>query len=173
VSVPDGVSHSDPALEAMLPEQVRGVVMLRSSGPLINAGGSGDLCALMCSDAPRRFAEAAGLSIDDLNVAVAYPEDGALAVIIVAIRFPGVATNRLIDIRLMAGPRSGGSFEIEKQAIKVGTRTILWTTYWPWYKPYDNEYLYASGDVLYLLLGAPPVGGEAPQDVVLAVDQLP
>ena len=155
----------------MLPASVRGVPLEQLSVPILQLSGS-DICLLMCSDEPARLAAASGVLIDEITYAYAFDPNGELAVAVAAIRFPGLDTARLIDVRLEAGSHSGDHLTKPKR-IEVGTRSILWVTYRPHLHPYDNEYLYASGDVLFLISGWPPEDGEAPRDVALAVAQLP
>ena len=156
----------------MLPAAIRGVRLERMSAPLTQLAGGGDLCFLMCPDEPGRLAEASGLPLEAISYAFAMDPNAELGVAVAALRFPGVDTSRLIEIRLAAGSHSGKHMA-EPQTIEVGTRTILWVTYGPFYNQYDNEYLYASGEVLFLISGWPPEAGEAPRDVALAVGLLP
>lgn len=156
----------------MLPASVRGVRLQRISVPLSQVAGGSDVCFLMCADEPGRLAEASVVPLEAITYAFAMDPSAELGVAVAAIRFPGVKSSRLIDIRLAAGSHSGAHMA-EPQTIKVGTRTILWVTYGPFNTPYDDEYLYASGDVLFLISGWPPENGHAPRDVGLAVDLLP
>ena len=155
----------------MLPASVRGVPLERLSVPILQHSGS-DICLLMCSDEPARLAEASGVPIDEITYAYAFDPNGALAVAVAAIRFPGLDAARLIEVRLEAGSHSSDHLT-RPESIKLGARSILWVTYWPHRHTYDNEYLYASGDVLFLISGWPPENGKAPRDVQLAVDLLP
>jgi hypothetical protein len=156
----------------MLPESIRGIALAHGSIPLAQVAGGSDMCLLMCVDEPGRLAAASGLPIESLTYAFAMDPSVELGVMISAIRFPGVRTSRLIDIRMEAGSHSGAHLP-EPQSIDVGKRTILWVTWGPFNTPYDNEYLYPYGDVLFLIAGWPPDDGQAPRDVTLAVAQLP
>jgi hypothetical protein len=162
----------DPELEAQLPESVRGIRLERISMPLSQVAGGTDVCFLMCPDEPSRLAYASGLRLEKLTYAVAFDPSAELGVVVSAVRFPGIETARLIDIRLAAGAHSGARMP-EPTVIMIGSRTLLWVTYGPFHTPYDNEYLYAAGDVLFMISGWPPEDGEAPIDVALAVGQLP
>jgi hypothetical protein len=162
----------DPELEAMLPAAIRGIRLEHISMPLAQVAGGTDVCFLMCADEPGRLAEASGLPLDAITYAFAMDPSSELRVAIAALRFPGVDTSRLVEVRLAAGSHSGAHMA-EPQTIEVGTRTLIWVTYGPFNNQYDNEYLYASGEVLFLISGLPPENGEAPRDVALAVGLLP
>lgn len=128
----------------------------------------------MCPDEPGRLAAASSVAVDDITVAIAFPhENSGLAVAIIAIRLPSVETKRLVPIRLAAGGHST-SGPADTQDVRVGSRTVVWATYLPFFNQYDNEYLYAHGEVLFLIVGAPPTArGDAPPDVALAIKALP
>jgi hypothetical protein len=166
----------DAALEAMLPASLRGIPLQRSSMPASVFTPEGDMCLFLCPSEPGRLAAAAGLRIEDLTVGFAIPTQASdLKVGITAIRFPGVDTSRLVGIRLKAGGHTGvapppGS--VNPTTVHIGSRTITWVTWPPFYR--QGEYLTASGDVLFLIDGAPPSEtGVAPDDVALMVRALP
>lgn len=147
------------------------------SAPIANQMG-GDICTLLCPNEPKRLAKASGVPVEDISMAVAFGgEDNQVRFLITALRFPGVKTSRLIPLRLEAGGHSAGDGEpwpAETTNVKVGSRTIVYATYPPWYHAFDNEYLYAHGDVLFLISGLPPTkSGDAPRDVALSVEALP
>jgi hypothetical protein len=168
----------DPALEAMLPTSLRGIPLQRASVPASLFTPAGDMCLLLCPDEPGRLATAAGLEIEDLTVGFAIPtQTSDLAVGVIAIRFPGVDTSRLVDIRVRAGGHTGvapSPGSVETTTVHVGARTISWVTWPPFYQPRQGEYLTASGDVLFIIAGLPPSAtGAVPDDVALMVRALP
>jgi hypothetical protein len=136
------------------------------------------MCLWLCPDEPGRLATAAGLRIDDLTVAVAVATQASdLQVGVIAIRFPGIDTAKLVGIRVKAGGHTGvapppGS--VATTTVHVGPRTITWVTWPPFYAPRQGEYLTASGDVLFIIAGLPPTStGVVPDDVALMVHALP
>ena len=172
-----GPTPFDADLEAMLPTSIRGIPLGRFSAPVSAYGGGGDMCSFLCPDEPARLAEASGVAVDDIRLAVAYPDQSSeLKVGILALRFPGVATSRLVDVRLEEGgtfgPRDG--FAPATQTLEIGPRTVTRVTYPPFYQPELGEYLLATDDVLFIVVGAPPsASGAIPDDVRLAIEALP
>jgi hypothetical protein len=135
------------------------------------------MCVLLCSDEPGRLADAAGLEIADLSVAYgSAPSDSNFTAAIMAIRFPGVAPARVVDVRLTAGGHSssGGGLPPKTTQFRVGSRTVTWTTWPPFYEPRQGEYLTESGDALIIVAGPPPTAdGTMPADVRLMIEALP
>ena len=167
----------DLGLEARLPTSVRGIPLQRFSTPAAPFAIGGDMCLFLCASEPGRLADAAGLEIADLSVgyASAY-DDTSLAAAILAVRFPGVDTGRIVGIRLAAGGHSSANYGMppETTEFTVGSRTVTWTTWPPFYEPTQGEYLTASGDVLMIVLGLPPgPDGTMPADVRLMIEALP
>lgn len=176
-TAPASPAPFDAALEAMLPDSLDGIPLTKMSAPITNAMG-GDICTLLCPNEPKRLSAASGVPVEDISMAIAVGGDGpGIRFLITAIRFPGLETSRLIPMRFEAGGHSAGDGEpwpAETTNVRVGSRTIVWATYPPWYNAFDNEYLYAHGDILFLISGLPPTkGGHAPEDVALAVKALP
>ncbi len=185
VPVPTPTPHPTPkptpvdaALEAMLPASLRGIPLQRASMPASIFTPDGDMCLWLCPSEPGRLAAAAGLQVEDLTVAFAIPmQTSDLAAGVIAIRFPGVDTAKLVGIRVKAGGHTGvvpppGS--VQTVQVSVGARTITWVTWPPFYQPRQGEYLTASGDVLFIIAGLPPSAtGTVPDDVALLVGALP
>lgn len=168
----------DPGLEARLPTSVRGIEIHRFSSPAAPfAIGGSDMCLLLCPDEPGRLADAAGLEIADLSIGYASGgNDSKLAAAILAIRFPGVDPARIVGIRLAAGGHSssGDGLPPDTTEFKVGSRTVTWTTWPPYYQSNQGEYLTASGDALLIVFGPPPAAdGTLPPDVRLMIEALP
>ena len=168
----------DPALEAMLPASLRGIPLQRFSAPASLFTPGGDMCLFLCPDEPGRLAAAAGLRVDDLTVGFAIPtQTSDLKVGVIAVRFPGVETARLVGIRLKAGGHASVASPAppsDSSTVKVGSRPVIFATYPPFYVPEQGEYLTASGDVLFIIAGLPPSAtGAVPDDVALMVRALP
>jgi hypothetical protein len=166
-----------PDLEARLPAELRGIRLTRSSAPLSNFAGGGDMCIILCSHEPGRLASAAGMDMESLRFAVAVPpDDSGLAVQIVAIQFPGLATDRLIPVRLKAGGHSGPPENDPPPRVtelSAGSETVTLVEWAWWFAEAGNgEYLYARDDILYIINGLVPEDGRAPVDVTLAVEAL-
>lgn len=170
-------SPYDAALQAMLPASIRAVPLQRFSVPASAFAGGGDLCIVLCSDEPGRLAAASGLTVDDLTVGIAIAaETSGLATGILAIRFKGIDSARLVGIRLRAGGHSssGSGIPPTTQTLRIGSKQVVWVTWPPFYSPGQAEYLLGGGDVLFIVQGLPPSPtGAAPADVVLAVEALP
>lgn len=135
------------------------------------------MCIVLCSHEPGRLASASGMDVEDLRFAIALPpDDSGLAVQVVAIQFPGLATDRLIPVRLEAGGHSGPPENDPPPRVtelEAGSETVTLVE-WAWWFPEagQSEYLYARDDILYLIGGLVPEDGHAPADVTLAVEAL-
>jgi hypothetical protein len=176
-----GSSPFAPDLEAMLPSSVDGVALQRFSAPAALYEGTGDICALLCPGEPTRLAAAAGLPLEKLTVAVAFPpRDSSLRSGVIAIRFDGLDAKRSpVDVRLRAGghtvsPSAAPDLAPTARDLRVGSRTITWVTWPPTHDPNQGEYLLSRGDVLFIVVGTPPdKAGEVPDDVKAMVAALP
>ncbi len=95
-SLPPG---PDPALVAMIPPRVGPVELVRTSVPLLNAGGAGDICVIICPGQPQAFAAAAGVDVSDVMMAVGMPGEVQTSadpyVVMLALRVRGAETSRL------------------------------------------------------------------------------
>src|SRR5207342_3259941 len=81
----------DAALEALLPASIRAMPLGRWSEPASMFATGGDMCSFVCPAEPARLAAEAGVSMEDIAIAIAYPDTASgLKVAILAIRFPGV-----------------------------------------------------------------------------------
>lgn len=174
---------SDPVLYGRLPAEIRGVPVWRGVVPATRLDTGGDTCAYVCPGESSAIARALGVTVDVMSVGIAMEEAAfdndpktvpQLAVWVVAFRVPGVAGQRIIDARVAAvGPL------IEPQELRGGGKPVTRV----WTDVMRAQYLYASGDVLYVLYGAdfaPPNDmnawdpkGAVPSDVVAALEALP
>jgi hypothetical protein len=135
------------------------------------------MCIVLCSHEPGRLADASGMDLDDLSIAIAIPpDDSGLAVQIVAIRFPGLPTDRVVPTRLKAGGHSGppeGDPPPRITELDVAGRPVSYVEWMWWFEDAGQaEYLYARDDILFIINGLPPDGDRAPADVRLAVEAL-
>ena len=169
-----------PELEAMLPSAINGVPLQRFSAPAVLYDTGGDICALLCPGEPTRLAEAAGVPVEKLTVAVAFPpRDSAFRAGAIAIRFDGLDPKRSpVDVRIKAGghttPYRVDDLVAKGVPLKAGSRTVTWVTWPAFYRPEQGEYLLSSGDVLFIVVGTPPgKEGKVPDDVRAMVEALP
>jgi hypothetical protein len=157
----------DPGLEVLLPAVLDGRPLQRFSVPGIAFPEGGDICSLVCPGEPQRMADALGVAIEDVEIAVA-GTDQEPAVSIVAMRFAGAATAALVPAREKVWGRS----LLEKTEGTVADRTV-WRYREP---PFDDttseEWLYPKEDVLYVIR-ALPGGSDVPRMVELALAALP
>ena len=170
-----------PDLEAMLPSAVDGVALQRFSAPAALYDTGGDICALLCPGEPTRLAEAAGVPLEKVTVAVAFPaRNASLRSGVIALRFDGLDAKRSpVDVRLKAGghtfsPSSAPDLRPDARQLKVGSRAVTWVLWPPFYQPDQGEYLVSSRDVLFIVIGtAPAKDGLVPDDVRAMVEALP
>lgn len=133
------------------------------------------MCIVFCADEPGRLAAASGVDLDKIRFAMAVPpDDSGLAVQIIAIQFPGLATEQLIPARLKAGGHSGHRpVPPEVKTLRAGDEQVTWVQWWPLFPEANQvEYLYARDDVLYIINGLLPDADTAPADVSLAIEAL-
>jgi hypothetical protein len=169
-----------PELEAMLPSAVNGVPLQRFSAPSALYDTGGDICALLCPGEPTRLAKEAGVPVEKLTVAVAFPpRDSAFRAGAIAIRFDGLDPKRSpVDVRIKAGGHTT-PYDVSGQVakavpLKAGSRTVTWVTWPAFYRPEQGEYLLSSRDVLFIVVGTPPgKDGKVPDDVRAMVEALP
>ena len=137
------------------------------------------MCSFVCPMEPARLAAAAGIPVENIDLAFAFADQSSgLVVAVMAIRFRGVATSRLIDVRIAEGGAlghgDGDGLPADRQSLRVGSHAVTRVTYPPFYQPEQGEYLTAHDDVLFVVFGAPPSkAGTVPDDVALAIDALP
>lgn len=181
----------DPALEAMLPGEVDGVVLTRMSMPGTHSGGSGDMCFFFCPGEPEYFALALHLtSLDGTEVAVAGADQAVFPVLIYAFKVPGVRTEDLAPAWVTATYRAvadpvGGNLPtrnpsaspastlkpLQTEQAQVGGKqvTILFDSA---ASPFDRkalQYLYARGDVLFMVWSPEFVFGPAATGITYEV----
>jgi len=161
-------------LEAMLPVELDGIPLLRSSLSASDFPASGDMCLNICPGEPQDLAAALGVDIDSVDLAIAYTDvDEPPGVLIVAFRFPGARTEQLIPARTlaMADPNWPGVFE----NLTLGGKSVTWASYSVFPSAGTMEYLCAVGDVLFRLNDAVEFSG--PEDVppltLHAIEALP
>jgi hypothetical protein len=163
----------DPALEAALPTSLRGIALQRRSVPLSSFDTGGDLCILICPAEPKALASSSGLAEAKITVAAAIAaQDSGLRALIVAIRFPGVATSRLVDIRIGEKAILSRFPDVPPRRTAVGAApaTAEYMLYPPFFQTATGEYLLARGDILFIVFGDPPTAdGQAPGDVLAAI----
>lgn len=170
-----------PDLEAMLPAAIGGAALLRFSAPAALYDTGGDICFLLCPGEPTRLAKAADVPLDKVTVAVAFPpRDSSLRTGVIAIRFDGLDARRSpVDVRLKAGghvysPSQDAGLVPKTTVLKLGSRTVTWVTWPPFYNATQGEYLLSSGDILFIVIGTPPdKAGNVPADVRAMVEALP
>jgi len=141
--------HADADLERYVPAKIGAVELYRVSfaGPDIPPAG-GDMCILLCGNEPREFAQALGIPLDRVTVALSVGERGALGG--VAFRAKGVATDRLAAAgsAIKRGVVGGG----EAFPMEVAGRDV-----WFLYRFNRGQYLIPIGDVLVFLYGEAPM----------------
>lgn len=165
--------HADANLERYLPTQTGTVALYRWSltGPDVPPTG-GDMCLFLCGNEPREFANALGIPLDQVTVALAMGEQGGIGG--VAFRAKGVATKRLAaaGASISGGVVGGGpSFPM-----MVAGRNVTYLQ-----RLGRGQYLIPIGDVLVFLYGEAPMtapghispNGTVPPDVVALIDALP
>jgi hypothetical protein len=165
--------HADADLERFVPAKIGDVELDRLSfaGPDIPPAG-GDMCILLCGNEPREFAQALGIPIDRVTVALSMGERGGIGG--VAFRAKGVATDRLAAAgsAIKGGVVGGG----ESFPMRVAERDV-----WFLYRLNRGQYLIPIGDVLVFLYGDPPMtapgqispAGTVPPEVVALIRALP
>ena len=169
----DPFPHADAGLERYLPGQIGTVELLPWSlaGPDVPPGG-GDMCLVLCGNEPREFADALGIPLDRVTVAVASSEN--LGIGAIAFRAEGVATDRLAAAgAAITGGVVGGGMPIP---MTVAGRDVTFL-----YRMNRGQYLIPTGDVLVFLYGEPPMtaeGGISPTgtvrpELVALIDAVP
>jgi hypothetical protein len=165
--------HADVDLERYVPAKIGAVELYRLSfaGPDIASAGS-DMCILLCGNEPREFAQALGIPLDRVTVALSMGEQGGIGG--VAFRAKGVATDRLAAAgsAITGGVVGGG----EAFPMKVAERNV-----WFLYRLNRGQYLIPIGDVLVFLYGEAPMtapgqispAGTVPPGVVALIEALP
>lgn len=84
-----------------------------------------------------------------------------------------------VDVRLKAGghtysPSAAPDLAPVTKPLKIGSQTVTWVTWPPFYQPEQGEYLTSNGDVLFIVVGTPPdKAGKVPDDVRAMVAALP
>jgi hypothetical protein len=166
--------HADADLERYVPAQIGTVGLFRWSlaGPDVPPAG-GDMCLLLCGNEPREFAEALGIPLDRVTVAVAMGERGGIGG--VAFRARGVAADRLAPagVAISGGVVGGGGPSFP---MTVSSRNVTYL-----YRLGRGQYLIPIGDVLVFLYGEAPMtapghispNGTVSPDVVALIDALP
>lgn len=165
--------HADADLERYVPAKLGAVELYRLSfaGPDISSAG-GDMCIFLCGNEPREFAEALGIPVDRVTVALSMAERGGIGG--VAFRAKGVATDRLAAAgsAITGGVVGGG----ESFPMKVAGRNV-----WFLYRLNRGQYLIPIGDVLVFLYGEAPMtapgqispAGTVPPGLVALIEALP
>jgi hypothetical protein len=166
--------HADADLERYVPAKIASVELYRLSlaGTDIPPAGS-DMCILLCGNEPREFAEALGIPLDRVSVAVSITENLGLGG--VAFRARGVATDRLAaaGLAIKNGVVGGGGPSFP---MKVAGRRV-----WYLFQFGRDQYLVPIGDVLVFLYGDAPMTapgqispeGTVPPGVVALIRALP
>jgi hypothetical protein len=156
-----------------VPTKIGAVELYRFSlaGPDIPPAG-GDMCILLCGNEPREFAQALGIPLDRVAVALSMGEQGGIGG--VAFRAKGVATDRLAAAgSAIKGGVVGGGVAFP---MKVAGRDV-----WFLYRLNRGQYLIPIGDVLVFLYGEAPMtapgqispAGTVPPEVVALIQALP
>jgi hypothetical protein len=163
--------HADADLERYVPAKVGTVKLYPMSLPGAAFTGGSDMCILLCGNEPREFAQALGIPLDRVTVALSVSD--SLGIGGVAFRAKGVATERLAAAgSAIKGGVVGGGFG--SFPIKVAGRTVWYLDRWD-----RGQYLVPIGDVLVFLYGEPPVAGgkispeAVPPSIVALIRALP
>jgi hypothetical protein len=165
--------HADVDLERYVPSRI-GTVDLTTwsiAGPDV-PGPGGDMCLFLCGNEPREFADALGIPLDRVNVAVSLGERGGIGGI--AFRAKGVPTSKLADAGAkISGGVVGGGFPLP---MTVAGRDVTYLV-----RMDRGQYLVPVDDVLVFLYGEPPTAdpgqtdaaGVVPRQVVELIEALP
>jgi hypothetical protein len=165
--------HADVDLERYVPARIGEVELTRMSiaaSDLPPAGG--DMCILLCGNEPREFAQALGIPLDRVTVALSFGDRGGIGG--VAFRASGVTADRLAAAgsAIKGGVVGGG----ESFPMRVAERDV-----WFLYRLNRGQYLIPIGDVLVFLYGEAPMtapgqispAGTVPPGVVDLIRALP
>jgi hypothetical protein len=138
--------NADPALEAQLPDEIRGTTLTKFSfraGDVLQEGG--------VDEDTQRFLDTItgmGASIDDVSLAFAADMSGGLNVQLIAFRVAGANADQLLAAIVAEGERDAGPGDEIGEA-SLGGKNV--TTLLEDSSTTDGPaYLYASGDTLYL-----------------------
>lgn len=145
--------NSDAELEAMLPDTIGGVTVVKQSlsgQDFIGLGMGG-------GDALEPLLGQLGASVDDLSVAIG----GAGQTVVFAYRIQGVPADRIFEGLEQAMQAGGAGGEVTQQTIAGRQVTAVAT-------PTETTYIYLSGDVVFIIGGA-----LSPELLEDAVSQLP
>ena len=142
-----------PRFEEILPAELEGRALVRFGVPGIAAPTGGDMCWFVCPNEPHRIAAELKVSMDavDLGVSVLDTPDG---IMIVAMRFKGVSTDRLIQARIVTSTRPEGA-PGQRRELTIAGKQVTLVDYGPFgaYGSHANasEFLFAKDDVLFIL----------------------
>lgn len=162
---------ADPALEALLPAFAFGRSLFRFSmaGSTL-ATEDGDICPVICTGEPSRFAKALGLTMEQITLAGAM--DDPLGLVALAYRAKGARTNLLIPARRAIGGAFHLSWPGELRNLDIAGRSVSFVRFSLYTE--SGEYLVAQGDVLIILFGpGPDERGTPPAFIVGEVAGIP
>jgi hypothetical protein len=146
---PAPVPHDDPSLEALLPVEIRGTILLRESAR-VERNLTDDESSLMLAE----FIESQGRTPADLIVASAYSDDITFGLYLAAFRGEGIDPIALRDVLIRISELGG---PIDQTAKDVGGKRVLHVT--------DTQhglssYIYVTQGVLFLVETLDPTMAE-------------
>ena len=125
-----------------------------------------DMCILLCGDEPTKYAKELGIPVE--NVTVAFAVSDTLALGMTGYRARGAKPDRLIPARIAIGGHTGSGGPSWK--VTVGGRPVTFLLN----RLVSGEYLYARGELLFIVLGDPPdKAGKVPSYVTEAIGLIP
>lgn len=143
-------------LEEVLPASLDGRPLERFSAPAAAFDTGGDMCSLICPAEVGNLAKALGVTVADMDVAGAYAREPP-AIILLAFRTPGQASDALVEGRIQASGRADEPY-LAPAKVSIGGKTVTWVDYSLFDNEYEREYLYAVDGVLFSIRPAPSDG---------------
>lgn len=157
-----------------MPDRIGSVDLIRwslAASDVPPAGG--DMCIFLCGNEPRDFADALGIRLERVTVAMSMGEQGGVGG--VAFRAKGIATDRLVaaGVAISGGVVGGGTSSFP---MTVAGRDVTYLDRFG-----RGQYLVPVDDVLVFLYGEPPMtspghispAGTVAPELVALIDALP
>jgi hypothetical protein len=146
---PPALPPIDAALAAMLPKAFLGCPTFRTSVQVGTLAYGLDGCLFVCETELAAYARSLRIDQDKMTGAYALPR-GTSVLLAIAIRSPGVATDRLIKAYVEAHGRDPA---ISMWPVTVGGKDVTYAYLGPCMVR-GIQYLYAFDDVLFVVLDA-------------------